>query len=180
MFMYQKNEAQKEKLEKLFKKVEALYGSVVPQMEFLGNIEVEYLEDFLKEAMRLVKHPNIDFDLFAFIRLHIAFKEDYTYCKAFNTKLLLGRGFIQSQLDDAVAKIGTVPFDEKHRALATFAIKSMYESRLCNALNFEELCSMGWSQKDVFDAVSHAGMILKNGRILMTYSKKPSSKPQKP
>jgi len=180
MFMYQKNEAQKEKLEKLFKKVEALYGSVVPQMEFLGNIEVEYLEDFLKEAMRLVKHPNIDFDLFAFIRLHIAFKEDYTYCKAFNTKLLLGRGFIQSQLDDAVAKIGTVPFDEKHRALATFAIKSMYESRLCNALDFEELYKMGWNQKDVFDAVSHAGMILKNGRILTTYSKKPSSKPQKP
>ena len=87
MFMYQKNEAQKEKLEKLFKKVEAIYGTVVPQMEFLGNIEVEYLEDFLKEAMRLVRHPNIDFDLFAFIRLYIAFKEEYPYCKAFNREV---------------------------------------------------------------------------------------------
>ena len=172
MFMYQKNEAQKEKLEKLFKKVEAIYGIVVPQMEFLGNIEVTYLEDFLKEAMRLVRHPNIDFDLFAFIRLHIAFKEEYTYCKVFNTKLLLGRGFIQPQLDVAIANIEAVPFDEKHQALATFAIKSMYESRLCVASDFEELYNMGWSQKDIFDAVSHAGMILKNGRILMTYSKK--------
>ena len=172
MFMYQKNEVQKEKLEKLFKRVEALYGSVVPQMEFLGNIEVAYLEDFLKEAIRLVKHQNIDFDLFAFIRLHIAFKEDYPYCKGFNTKLLLGRGFVQAQLDVAVVNIETVPFDEKHQALASFAIKSMYESRDCVASDFEELYNMGWSQKDVFDAVAHAGMILKNGRILMTYSKK--------
>jgi len=172
MFMYKKNEAQKEKLEKLFKKVEALYGTVVPQMEFLGNIEVEYLEDFLKEAMRLVRHPNIDFDLFAFIRLHIAFKEEYTYCKAFNTKLLLGRGFIQPQLDVAIANIEAVPFDEKHQALAIFAIKAIYESRLCNASDLEEVYKMGWSQKDVFDAVSHAGMILKNGRILITYTKK--------
>jgi len=172
MFMYQKNEVQKEKLEKLFKKVEAIYGNVVPQMEFLGNMDVGYLEDFLKEVMRLVKHPNIDFDLFAFIRLHIAFKEDYTYCKAFNTKLLLGRGFTQLQLDSAVINIEIIPFDKKHQALATFAIKSMYESHLCIASDFEELYSMGWSQRDVFDAVSHAGMILKNGRILMAYSKK--------
>ena len=172
MFIIQKNQDQQEQLEKIFKKVKTIYGEVVPQMELLGNIEAEYLEDFLKEAMRSLRHPHIDPDLFAFIRLHIAFREDYPYCKAFNTKLLLSRKYSQNQLDKAVEDIYSVPFDEKHQALATFAIKSMYQSRLCIASDFESLYAMGWSQKDVFDAVSHAGMILKNGRILMTYSQK--------
>ena len=41
MFMFQKNEAQKERLERLFKKINVLYGSLPPQMEFLGNIEAD-------------------------------------------------------------------------------------------------------------------------------------------
>jgi len=170
--MIQKNQDQQEQLEKIFKKVKTIYGEVVPQMELLGNIEAEYLENFLKEAMRSLRHPQIDPDLFAFIRLHIAFREDYPYCKAFNTKLLLSRKYSQNQLDKAVEDIFSVPFDENHQALATFAIKSMYQSHLCIASDFESLYAMGWSQKDVFDAISHAGMILKNGRILMTYSQK--------
>jgi len=56
--MVQKNEAQKEHLEKIFKKVKLVYGVVPPQMEFLGNIDADYLEDFLKAAIRIVKHPH--------------------------------------------------------------------------------------------------------------------------
>ena len=89
MFMFKKNETQADRLEKLFKKVKLFYGTVLPQMEFLGNIEADYLEDFLKAMLRIAKHPNIDPNWFGFVRLHIAFREDYAYCKAFNSKFLL-------------------------------------------------------------------------------------------
>ncbi len=168
--MVQKNEAQKERLEKILKKVKLVYGAVPPQMEFLGSIEADYLEEFLNTVLRIVKHPHIEPDLFGFIRLHVAFKEEYPYCKMFNTKFLLAKGYTQEQLDKAIANIGAVPFDEKHQVLASKAIKAIYESKLFTKEDFDALYILGWTQKDVFDAIEHAGTIFRNGRILTAYA----------
>lgn len=170
MFMVEKNEAQKERLEKIFKKVKLVYGVVPPQMEFLGNIDADYLEDFLKAAIRIVKHPHIEPDLFAFLRLHVAFKEDYPYCKMFNNKMLLAKGYTQEQLDAVVSDIGTVPFDDKNQILALYAIKAIYESKSFTQNDFDTLYAMEWTQKDIFDAIEHAGTIFRNGRILTAYA----------
>ena len=170
MFMVQKNEIQKEGLEKILKKVKVVYGAVPPQMKFLGNIEVDYLEDFLNAAVRIVKHPHIEPDLFAFIRLHVAFKEDYPYCKMFNSKMLLSKGYTQEQLDAVIENIDTVPFDDKHKKLALHGIKAIYESSSFTQCDFDNLYNMGWTQKDVFDAIEHTGTIFRNGRILTAYA----------
>ncbi len=172
MFMIQKNEAQHERLEKIFRKVKVVYGVVPPQMAFLGNVEADYLEDFLTAALRIVKHPHIHPDLFGFIRLYMAYKEDYPYCKMFNSKMLLVKGYTQIQLDEVIANIGVVPFDSKHQQLALYAIKAIYESKSCTQDNFDALYEMGWTQKDVFDAIEHTGTILRNGRILTAYANK--------
>ena len=172
MFMYEKNEAQKERLEKILKRVKVLYGEVPPQMELLGNIEVEYLEDFFKMVMRVVKHPNINSDFFGFIRLHIAFIEDYSYCKMYNTKFLFAKGYSQEELNAVIADVKALPLDNKHQALAYHAVRAIYESNEVIRADFEKLYVMGWSQKDVFDAIEHAGTLLRNGRILTTYSEK--------
>ncbi len=140
----------------------------------MGNIDAMYLEEFMVQVLRIVKHPHIDSDLFGFIRLYIAFKEGYTYCKAYNTKFLLAKRYTQIQLNETIENIAKVPFDEKHQALAEFAIKVIYESKQCRQDDFDILYAMGWSQKDVFDAVEHAGAILRNGRILTAYSIKES------
>lgn len=172
MFMYKENGEQKERLKKLYKKIELFYGSVPAQMKFLGNIEADYLEDFIKTIQRIAKHPNINPKFFGFIRLHISFRESYGYCMQFNTHLLLSQGYTQMQLDSAIKNIETIPFDDKHKALSKYAVKVIYESRLCTQDDLDRLYLMGWSQKDVFDAVEHAGTLFRNGRILTAYSKK--------
>lgn len=174
MFILRKNEAQQERLSKVLKRVKVVYGAVPPQMEFLGNIDVEYLEIFLKSILKIVKHPHIKPDLFTFIRVHIAFKEDYTYCKAFNTQMLLAKGYSQEIIDKTIEEIKNIPFDKKHQALARYAIKAIYHSKMCNQKDFDSLYTMGWTQKDVFDVIEHAGTIFRNGRILGAYSKKTS------
>jgi len=170
--MYKENSEQKERLKKLYKKVELFYGSVPPQMKFLGNIEADYLEEFIKAMQRITKHPNINPKLFGFIRLHIAFRESYAYCMQFNTHLLLSQGYTQTELDNAIKNIEEIPFNDKHKALSKYAVKVIYESQLCTQEDLERLYLMGWSQKDVFDAASHAGTLFRNGRILTAYSQK--------
>ncbi len=172
MFMTKANLNQQQKLQKIYKKVKVLYSEVPPQINFLGDIDAEYLEDFLKAVAKIARHPNINPDFFGFIRLYVAYKESYPYCKMFNTKLLLSRSFTQVQLDNSIKDIELIPFDDKHKALAKFAIKAIYESQKCVQEDFDNLYDLGWSQKDVFDAVEHAGTILKNGRILTAYGKK--------
>jgi hypothetical protein len=149
-----------------------IFGAVPANMEFMGNIEADYLEDFLKMLRRVQKHKNINPDLFTFLRLHVAFKEDYTFCKMFNSKLLLGKGYGQKLLDEVINDIALVPFDEKHKALAFYAIKALYESQDVSQNDFDALYKMGWSQKDVFDAIEHTGTFFRNGRMLMAYMKK--------
>ncbi len=172
MFMSQPDHTQHEKLKKLYKKVTIFYGEIPPQIEFLGNIDPDYLEDFLKSVRRIAMHPHIDPDFFSFIRLFVAFKEDYDYCKMFNTKLLLSRGYDQALLHEVVKNIDTIPLDDRHKALAHFALKAIYDSRNCTRSDFDALYAQDWTQKDVFDAIEHAGTIFRNGRILTAYAVK--------
>ncbi len=170
MFMVQENAVQKERLDKIYKKIELVYGTVPPQMKVLGSIEADYVEDFLKGIVRVLKHPHIAPDLFAFLRLYVAYRESYPYCKMFNSRLLLSKGYRQEILDSVVADITLVPFDERHQRLAEIAIKAIYESEALVQEDLEALYGIGWSQKDVFDAIAHTGEILKNGRILKAYA----------
>jgi len=170
MFIYQPNQAQADQLKRLLRKVKVIYGNVPPQMEFLGNIDVVYLEEFLTNVLRIAKHPNIDPSLFGFLRLHVAYREGYVYCKEFNTQFLLAKGFEQSQLDVAIENISVVPFDERHQALGAFAMHAIYEGITMGSEDFESIMASGWSQKDIFDVIAHTGDILKNGRILTAYS----------
>jgi len=168
MFYYKENIEQKEKLERLFRKVKVLYGDVPLQMELLGNIDADYLEDFLKMAAKIARHPNIQHELFTFLRLHIAYRENYIYCKTFNTKMLLA-DYSQEIIDNAIDNIESIPLDNSHIELAKLALKIIYNSLTVTSKDFDKLFTLGWSQKDIFDCIEHAGTLFRNGRILNAY-----------
>jgi len=168
MFYYKENTEQKEKLDRLFRKVKVLYGDVPPQMKFLGNIDANYLEDFLKMVVKITRHPNINHDLFTFLRLYIAYKENYIYCKEFNRKMLLVN-YSQELIDNAIDNIESIPLDNRHIELAKLALKVIYNSLTVTSKDFDKLFTLGWSQKDIFDCIEHAGTLFRNGRILNAY-----------
>ena len=170
MFMVKENLVQKEKLEKLYKIVKKLFGFVPPQTKLLGNIEADYLEDYITMVMRIIKQKRINRELFTFLRLHMAFKENYDFCKNYNTDILLKNGYKQKLLNGVIKDIKNVPFDKEHKALAKFALKAIYKPKECKKEDFEKLYNLGWNQKEVFDVVEHIGALLKNGRILEAYS----------
>jgi len=95
-------------------------------------------------------------------------KKQITY-KIFNSKLLLAKGYTQKVLDRVVKDIINIPFEDREKALAQFAIKAIYKSQFCHQEDFDALYKMGWSQKDVFDVIEHAWTIFRNGWILEAY-----------
>ena len=172
MFMVTPNTTQAERLKKIFRRVRAIYGTIPTQMEFLGNIDAEYLEAFIANVIRTARHPHINPDLFGFLRLHLAFREGYAFCQQFNTDFLLSRGYTQEQLNAVINDIAAVPFDARHQALADHALHAILQPDTITQSDLDTLYALDWSQKDIFDALSHTGDLLKNGRILTAYTDK--------
>ncbi len=95
-------------------------------------------------------------------------KKQITY-KIFNSKLLLAKGYTQKVLDKVIEDIINIPFENREKSLAQFAINAIYESQFCHQEDFDALYKMGWTQKDVFDVIEHTGTIFRNSRILEAY-----------
>ena len=170
MFIKIENLTQKEELTELFLKIEKDFGSVPPNFELLGNIDVYLLKDFLSNISKIANHKTINPNYFVFLRLFIANQENFKYCKLFNSLLLKNRGFSAEIIKKAKEDLSEIPFDEKHKLLAIKSLKAIFQSKIFNLSDFEELYKIGLTNKDIFDSIEHAGLILKNGRILTAYS----------
>ena len=172
MFIQIDNQEQSAELKEINLKIEKLFGTVPPNFELLGNIDVNILNDFLAYVFKLMNHKTINPDYFAFLRLFIANQEGFNYCIGFNTKLLQNRNYDIEVINSSKSDLSQIPFDDKHKLLALKSIKAIFDSKNFNLNDFTELYNIGWSDKDIFDSIEHAGFMLRNGRILTAYSTK--------
>ncbi len=150
-------------------RVKEKFGMMPPHWELLVQMNPKRFEMFMDEIGYLLNHPHIHPDFFAFIRLYIASKEGFSYCKSFNTKLLLARGYDKKVLQAYKYDIYTLPLDEKHQALMVGVMKAMFEPDDFSAQDIKSLKVYGWSDGDIYDAIDHGAFLFKFSRILKAY-----------
>ena len=153
----------------MYSKLKKNFGEVPPHFKLLGMIDPDILRDTLSYLNKIMNHPTISADLFAFIRLYVANREGYEYCINFNTNLLKKRDYQEIDILRAKENFSLIPFDKNEKILASKAIKAIYNPHDFNKEDLNELYELGWSNKDIFDAIDHAGFLLKNGRIISCY-----------
>lgn len=170
MFVKIDNQEQSAELKEINLRIEKLFGTVPLNFELLGNIDVNILKDFLTYVFKLMNHKAINPDYFGFLRLFIANQEGFNYCIGFNTKLLQAKNYNLEVINSSKSDLSQIPFDDKHKLLALKSIKAIFDSKNFNQNDFNELYNVGWSNKDIFDSIEHAGFMLRNGRILSAYS----------
>ncbi len=146
------------------------FGSVPPHFELMATLNPKRFEIFVEEIIYLAKHPHINPDFFAFLRLYIATKESFAYCQQFNTKLLQSKGYSEEQIQKAATDYINFPLDEKHRLLAQKALLSIYEPEEFQSEVWSGLKEKGWCDADIFDAVDHAAFLFKNARVIKAFS----------
>jgi len=172
MFIEIINKNQQKELEELELKIKKLFGFIPPSFKLLGNIDESLLKNFLAYILTLVNHKSIHKDYFTFLRLFIAYQEDFIYCIKFNTTLLQSKKYSLEVINNMKNNFDRIPFDNKHKVLAIKSIKAVFDSKNFNQLDFDELYKIGWNNKDIFDSIEHAGFMLRNGRILTAYTNK--------
>ncbi len=99
--------------------------------------------------------------LTAFIRMLVSEELGFEYCISFNAGVLKSLGITS---DDQVAHIladpTKAPLPNNERALLLFVLKACKTPEKVNAGDIGDLKAMGWSEKDIFEALVHgAGMI---------------------
>ena len=160
-----------EDTKEILKLIQNTFGSVPPHFELLASLNPIRFEMFIKEFLYMSNHKNIDSDFFAFIRLHIAVKEDFKYCILFNTKLLRKKEYSKDLLNLIAKDINNIPFDKKHKELAGAAIKSIYKSNDFTNVDIKNLEDLFWTSSDIYDAIDHTAFLFKNSRIIKAYLK---------
>jgi alkylhydroperoxidase family enzyme len=72
-----------------------------------------------------------------------------------NASLLIQQGITSEQIEAAKADPEHVPLDEKETALLLFVLKAIRAPKSIEAQDVDGLRTIGWSDRDIFDAVAH-------------------------
>jgi len=156
---------------KLIEEVKSQFGTIPPHFEIFAVVNPERFKIFLDEIVYLSNHKSIVPDLFAFLRLYTAKREEFSYCQLFNTKLLLSKGYTKDEVEKSISDIEAIPLDDRHKALAKNAVKAIFSPQTFNDKEIESLLSLGWSHSDVYDAVDHVAYLLRYGRVIQVFLK---------
>ncbi len=66
--------------------------------------------------------------------------------------------------------MSNILFDNKYKLLGIKSVKEIFDSENFDKNDFNELYKIGWSDKEIFDLIEHAGFMLKSGKILIAYT----------
>jgi hypothetical protein len=155
----------------LLEDIKKKFGVVPDHFKFLLSVNPIKFKMFMQEIAYLLNHPHIESDFFIMLRLYIATKEDFEYCKSFNTKLLFAKGYDKKTIQDVKRDIENIPLDDRHKVLAKKAILAVYEPELFTVKDIDELKKLSWSDSDIYDVVDHSSFLFKNAKIIKAYTK---------
>ena len=158
--------------DRLLKKVRIIFGEIPKHYEFLGNIDSNELDIFLKEIFKILKQKNISKEYFTFLRLYIANKKGFDYCIDFNTKLLKNIGYDNTVIEKSKSDIKYFPLTDKEILLAQKSIKAIFDSKNFTDADIKMLKEIGFSDKEIFTSINHGAYLLKNAPIIAAYLKK--------
>jgi len=145
------------------------FGILPPHWELLLSISAKRFEMFIDEIRYIVNHKNIDRDFFSMLRLYVANRENFSYCRSFNTKLLLAKGYDKSDLKVLKDDFKNIPLDDKHKLLAQKVIVALYSPKEFTQCDVEELKKLSWNDNDIYDAIDHGAFLFKFSKILKAY-----------
>lgn len=117
-----------------------------------------------------MEHPNLGFLLLAHIRLLVAFNHEYPYCIELNSGLVQQA---QGLTDDELAALRSDPtlarLDAKDKAMLLFVVRATMSPEEVGADDVEGLRDLGWSDADVYDAVSYGAQMVSSGILFNTF-----------
>lgn len=123
----------------------------------------------LQSMNYFMKHPTLGFPLLSSIRYVVSKAQDYHYCAGFNKAFLEKQGLTEEQIQAMAQAPESAPLDDKDRALLAFVAKATGSPDAVSQADMDGLHTLGWSDRDVFDAMAHAANIISAGILMKAF-----------
>jgi len=104
-----------------------------------------------------MNHPTLGFALLSLIRYLVAKEYSYQFCTAFNHNFLKMQGMEDADIEKLAAAPQSAPIEDKDKAMLLFVLKAIKTPDDVSQQDIDALHAMGWTDRDIFDAVSHGG-----------------------
>lgn len=102
------------------------------------------------------QHPTLSFPLLASIRMLVSQDNDCAYCIGMNEAMLIQRaGFSPEQTAAAKRNPADAALPAKDKAMLLFVLKATQTPKAVNRADLDALRAMGWTDRDLLDAVNH-------------------------
>jgi len=145
-------------------------ASMIPKPMQMRSASPALFEHWSRNMRYYMEHPSLSVMLLAHIRLLVAFNHQYPYCIDLNSKML--QSFLNLS-DDEIAAVRTNPelarLDNKDKAMLVFVVRSMQAPEDIEATDIEHLQTLGWTDADIFDAVSYGADMISSGILFHVF-----------
>jgi len=144
-----------------------IYRNVKAQRGRIGNnaklfsCSPELLRQQLDFIRYYAAHPTLSMPLLAALRILVSAGESCDFCVDYNTAMLINMaGWTPDQVAAMRGNVDDAPLEPAERALLKTAVKAIRNAHGVTADDLDALRETGWSDTDIFDAVSHGARML--------------------
>jgi alkylhydroperoxidase family enzyme len=149
-----------------------MLGRAPGGLQMLG-VSPPVLEHYAATIHYYMGHPRLSQPLLTFIRYLVSWRGDCTYCVDLNEAFLLGAGLDMDAIRAARRDPALAPLDEKEKALLIVSIDAVDHPESVTSERLDALRSLGWTDRDILDAVWHATLNRAFGRTAEAFGLPP-------
>lgn len=138
---------------------------MAPYAEMLGrapaglrmlSVSPPLLQHYSATIHYYLEHPRIRQALLTFIRYLVSWRGDCDYCVDLNETFLLGAGLDLERIRATRDNPMLAPLEDREKALLLVALDAVDHPEAINQERLHVLHALGWSDRDILDAVWHA------------------------
>lgn len=154
---------EKDKVEAIIAPYQKILGRVPGGLQMLGA-SPPMLEHYAGTIQYYMKHPHLGQPLLTFIRYLVSWRGDCAYCIDLNEAFLMNAGIELDAIRSTREDGALAPLDERDKAMLLLAVDAVDLPEEITPDRLDAVRHLGWSDRDIFDAIWHANLNRAFGR----------------
>lgn len=142
---------------------------MIPKPLEMMSVSPALFESQLGRVHYYSNHPALSFSLLAHIRYLAAKTLDYPFCTDFNKMVLKRQGLEEEDFKKMEADPSQSLLEEKDSTMLAFVINCLKNPGEDKTAQFQELKNLGWTQGDIFDALSQGVSMIDHSIMMQVF-----------
>ncbi|MCG6553272.1 MAG: hypothetical protein L7F77_13185 [Candidatus Magnetominusculus sp. LBB02] len=156
------------KTAEIFEVVKGMMGRVPNAMQ-LYAVSPAVLEGTFNSMGYFMNHPTLNQGFLTFLKMLVSVGTNCAYCIDMNKSRLIQSGIDIAAINDTIKDPKNAPLPANEKALLLFVLKAVKNPHSVTGGDVDELKKLGWSDRDIFDAVMQGAQMTAFDIILDTF-----------